>query len=321
MDYKILEDYLNEIYHYLPLKNGKEEILSEIKSHILEKTKNEYGEITDEILKKEIENYGNPKIIAEKYLEDYHIISPAYKKYLFHYTGIFFVIHYGLIIFSAIFNYKLMLFPFFYIPVLGSHLPVWNHVILLIPMTFFYDLGIVCLFLYFVTQNEKTNKLPWIKINLTRLIKAPEKTERPKINILGLLVIGLIVLILIYLRYDTLFFLSLGWEETSGWQKMTSIFKPSVSMWLSLSVIFIYFIEILHYIIRFFAESLWIKLIKDSLILIILWLILSYPMEDGFVDFPYIDLNNIFFPLILFLTIIAGLNFLKSIIEVLKSRL
>ncbi len=320
MDYKILEDYLDEIYHYLPLKNGKTEILSEIRSHILEKIKDESGEITDEMLKKEIENYGNPKIIAEQYLEDSQIISPVYKKYLFRYTGIIFLIHYGLIIFSAIFNYKLTLFPFIYIPVIGAHIPAWNHLILLVPMTFFYDFGLVCLFLYFVTQNKKEIKLPWFKTNLVRLIKIPEKTEKPKMNILGIMVLGFIAILIIYLRFDTLFFLSLGWEETSGWQKIKSLFNPTLSMWLSLSVIFIYFLEILHYVIRFFTESIWIKLIKDGLILIILWLIISYPIEDDLIDFPYIDLYNIFFPIIIFFTIIAGLNFLKSLIEIFKSK-
>ncbi len=314
MDNKILEDYLKEIDHYLALKEEKDEILNEIKSHILEKTEYEAGKITDDALKATIKKYGNPKIIAEKYMEGYQIISPVYKKYLFLYTGLLFIIHYGLVVFSAFSNYEMVFFPFFYIPIMGTHSPVWNQLILYLPMTFFYDFGFVCLFLYFITQNKKEIRLPWFEINLNLLTRKPVKVKKPKRHILGLLVSGFIIVLFVYIRYKTLFFLSIGPGKT------TSLFNPSVSRWLSLSVIFIYFMEIMYYMSRFFTKSSWVKLTKDGLILIILWLIINYPIEDALVDFPYIDLKTIGTFILLFLTMMATINFIKSLIEILCLR-
>ena len=314
MDYKILEDYLESISHYLVPKKDQSEILSEIKSHLLEKTKTESGEITNDTLKKAIENYGSPKTIAEQYLENYQIISPAYTKYLFHYTAWLFLIHYGLIIISGYLDYRLMFFPFFYIPVIGEHMPVWYQLILLIPMTFFYDFGLVCLFLYLVTRSGQAIKLPWLKLGISWLINIPEKIKRPKAGILGLLVLSFIAVVIIYLIHGTLFFLSVGWEEAN------SAFNPEASRWLSLAVIAIFLLEIVHYIIRFFTESSWIRLIKDSLILIILWLIINYPIEDALIDFPYLDLKTIYYAIILFFTVMAAINFLNSLVGVFKSK-
>jgi len=314
MNYKILEDYIKEIDHYLVIKEGRNEILNEIKSHILEKTESESGEINDNALKAIIENYGSPKMVAEKYMEDYQIISPVYKKYLFLYTGLLFVIHYGLILLSAFSNYEMVLFPFFYIPIMGTHSPVWNQLILYIPMTFFYDFGLVCLFLYFVTQNKNKIKLPWFEINLNWLIEVPEKAEEPKKHILGVMILGFAAVLFVYLRYNTLFFLTVGGEKTA------SAFNSAASKWLSFSVIFIYLLEILHYTSRFFSKSAWVKLIKDGIILIILWLIINYPIEEALVDFPYLNLSTIITFALLFLSIMASINFIKSLIEVIDSR-
>ena len=145
MDYKTLEDYLKEIDHYLAINEGKDEILSEIKSHILEKTESETGKITDETLKRTIKNYGNPKTIAEKYMEGYQIISPTYKKYLFLYTGLLFIVHYLLIVISAFTNQEMVFFPFFYIPIMEANSQIWIKLILYLPMTFLYDFGLICL--------------------------------------------------------------------------------------------------------------------------------------------------------------------------------
>lgn len=98
--FKRLEDYLEEIDHYLVVEKGGEEILSEIRSHILEKTENEYGELTEESVGKTIAGYGSPRQVAEKYLEGYQLIAPTFKKHLFLYAGILFAVHYGFTILS-----------------------------------------------------------------------------------------------------------------------------------------------------------------------------------------------------------------------------
>ena len=92
--YKNLDNYLQEIDHYLAVDKGGEEILSEIRSHIIEKTEHEFGEVNDQTLDKTISGYGSPRSIAEKYLEDFQIISPSFKKHLFRYTWLVFACHF-----------------------------------------------------------------------------------------------------------------------------------------------------------------------------------------------------------------------------------
>ncbi len=314
MNYKVLEDYLKEIDHYLVVKEGKDEILSEIKSHILEKTEYETGKITEETLKTTIENYGTPRAIAEKYMEGFQIISPVYKKYLFLYTGLLFTVHYLLIVISTFMNQEIVLFPLFYIPILEVNSQIWTKLILYLPMTFLYDFGLICLILYFVTQNRGEIKLPWFEINLSRIIKKPVKKEKPQVYILGIMLLASLTVIFIYIRFSTLFFLTVGAGKT------TSLFNEDVSKWLSLSVIFIFLLETLHYSIRFFIDLEWTKLIKNGIVLIILWFISNLPIESALVDFPAIDLNAICTIALLLLTILATINFIKSLIEVIVSR-
>jgi hypothetical protein len=314
MNYKVLEDYLEEIDHYLAIKDGKDEILSEIKSHILEKTESETGKITEDTLKTTIGNYGNPRAIAEKYIEDYQIISPVYKKYLFLYTGLLFIFHYLLIVISAFTNHEMVFFPFFYIPIMEANSQIWIKLILYLPMTFLYDFGLVCLILYFITQNKGEIKLPWFEINLCRLIKKPIKEEKPKKTILVIMFLATLAVIFVYIRFNTLFFLTVGAGKT------TSLFNKYISKWLSLSVIFIFILETLHYSIRFFIDSTWTKLIKNGILLIILWFISNLPIKSALIDFPAIDLNAICTIALLLLTILAAINFIKSLIEFIYSR-
>jgi len=72
-----LEAYLEEISHFLSSREEREEILSEIRSHILEKAELEFGEPTEATLAKVIAAYGPARRVAEKYLDGSSIIAPA----------------------------------------------------------------------------------------------------------------------------------------------------------------------------------------------------------------------------------------------------
>ena len=154
--YQNLENYLQEINHYLAVKDGAEEILAEIKSHILEKTEAEFETITEGGISKIISGYGKPQQVAAKYLEGYEIISPTFKRHLFLYTGILFACHLTLALAAFLFHFNMIVFPFLFIP----DMDVWQFMFY-IPMTIIYDLGLVALFLYIVTQKSKDARLPW----------------------------------------------------------------------------------------------------------------------------------------------------------------
>ncbi len=75
--HKNLEKYLEEIGHYLSDPGEREEILNEIRSHILEKAERESGPADEGRLEKIIAAYGKPRRVAEKYLDGRPIIAPG----------------------------------------------------------------------------------------------------------------------------------------------------------------------------------------------------------------------------------------------------
>ncbi|MFO7882345.1 MAG: hypothetical protein R6U52_07385 [Kosmotogaceae bacterium] len=148
---KTLEKYLDEVKTYLVVDDPKkrEDLLMEIKSHIIEKAENKYGKIDEESVSKAIKEYGTPQEVASRYSEEKTIIATHYKNYLFMYTGIVFAIHLGLRLFGLIAG------------TLGNEsASAWGsllELISLIPTTFIFDFGLVALILYFVTKyNNKT---------------------------------------------------------------------------------------------------------------------------------------------------------------------
>ena len=62
--HKNLEKYLEEIGHFLSDPGEREEILNEIRSHILEKAEQETGPVNDAALAKIIAAYGQPRRVG-----------------------------------------------------------------------------------------------------------------------------------------------------------------------------------------------------------------------------------------------------------------
>ena len=300
---KYLKDYLEQIDHYLVVKEGKDEILDEIKSHILEKAEDEIGEVSDTSIREIIASYGSPQRVAEKYMDNVQIISPAFKKYLSRYTGILFSIHCLLIFCATLFFGDIYLFPFFYIPEMGL-IQILNY----IPMAFIYDIGLVGLVLYFITQRKNEIRLPWPKIAL-KVPKGPSPVQSdPKTLPLVLMIFGFFAVLFIFLRYGTLFFYSLNLTAPK------SLFGPQASLWYSLALVVLFALGILCYAARFFFETLLIDLFKYPLYLAIFILILNNPIEDAWGHFPYFDLKIPAVLLVGFFAILYSYLFLRSLI-------
>jgi hypothetical protein len=154
-----LETYLEEISHFLSGREEREEILSEIRSHILEKAAAEHGQTGDAALDKVIAAYGPPRKVAEKYLDGRPIIAPVYRRYLFRYATLLFAVHAFLTVIAVIFKEDFIFFPFLFMPRLGV-----IEALMYLPTAFLTDLGIVTLVLYFITQSGKDVRLPWPKL-------------------------------------------------------------------------------------------------------------------------------------------------------------
>ena len=302
---KYLIDYLEQIDHYLSVQDGKKEILDEIKSHILEKAEEETGEVTEAAIKDTISKYGSPQKVAEKYMDDVQIISPTFKKYLWRYTGLLFSIHCLLILSSLLFFGDMYLFPFFYIPDMGI-IQALNY----IPMAFVYDIGLVGLVLFFITQRKKDIRLPWPKIGLEVPKKTTKVSQSPKIISLVLMILGFCAVLYVFIKYDTLYFYSLNLTSPK------SLFSPAASVWYSIALIFLFAVGILSYIARFFWDPLLIDLIKYPLYLAVFVIVLNNPLEDAWVNFPYFNLKT---PVVVFVGFLAAIYtylFLKSLVLV-----
>jgi hypothetical protein len=79
-----------EISHYLSGRTEREEILNEIRSHILEKAASEYGGTAMKPSTRLSLAFGPARRLAEQYAEEHPIIAPGYKRYLFRYTTLLF---------------------------------------------------------------------------------------------------------------------------------------------------------------------------------------------------------------------------------------
>jgi len=298
-----LETYLDEIGHYLAGSKEKQEIIAEIKSHILEKTEQEYGEITDITIERIIETYGSPRQVAEKYMEDYQIIAPTFKGHLLRYTMILFAFHFGLTLLSLIFKTSMLVFPFFYIPKIDS-----LQALFYLPMTFVFDLGLVGIILYYVTQSRKDVRLPWPKLKLNWQKISKSRQAKSKIIPLILMLLGYSALVWIYWHFDTLFF------KTIDFQKTQSLLTPVASRWYSLALLALLGIGILAYIIKFFSRPEWINLLRSALQLVILGIVINRPIDNPFLEFIYLDLQIIANITLAIIATLIAIDFLKSLI-------
>lgn len=308
--YDELEKYLEEIDHFLVVPEGRGEILDEIKSHILERAEDETGQITDESLMMAISRYGSPQQVASKYVGDYQIISPTFKKYLFRYTGILFVLHLFLIVIASLFKTNVYLFPFFFIPQLDI-----IHVLNFIPMAFLYDLGLVGVVLYIITQKKKEIRLPWVKLRFIRANgEVPEK-PKPKPLILLLLCILYGFVLYIFIKFGTVFLYTLNWSEPKP------IFGPIASFWYSLALLFVFGVAVAAYLIRFYWNSRVLDLIKYALFLGVFFLIINIPIADAFSVVDYPGLKTLALVFLCFIAVLWGYDFLKTLVLIVRGSL
>jgi hypothetical protein len=308
--YENLEKYLKEISHYLVIQAGKEEVLSEIRSHIFEKAEQEHGEINESSLERVIAAYGNPRQVAEKYIDDVQIIAPSFKKYLLRYTALLFALHFGLTLAALLCRTSMVVFPFFYIPKMDSFQSLFY-----IPMTLVFDIGLVGIILYFVTQSRKQIKLPWPKLGVKwEKIAAGRQTKSKMIPFI-LMLTGYGLLVWAYLRFHTLFFKSLDFQNPE------SLVNPLASKWYSVALLALLGIGILAYAIKFFAASEWVNLLRNVLQLIVIGIVINKPIENPFVDFPYFYLQTAGNWIIAIVAVLIAIDFLKSLIVIGKNAL
>jgi hypothetical protein len=302
--YQNLEDYLREIGHYLAVRDGVDDILSEIRSHILEKTEEEYDAVTEERVGKVISTYGRPQQIAAKYMEGVEIISPTFKRHLFLYTGILFLCHATMALFAFLTNISMLSFPFLYIPKMDG----WQ-MIFYMPMAFVYDLGLVMIFLYFITQRKKEIRLPWPKF--FSLHASRKDLRAPKVTFLIILILVFGSFLYLFFRYETIFFASMN-----DVAHPVPMFGPSASFYYSGLFLAMLWCEVVGYATRFITRSRWTELIKTAIILLLLQFVWNGPVEADFTNIPGLNIEQTMTTFLLIFTVLITFGFLKNLISV-----
>jgi hypothetical protein len=127
--------------------------------------------------------------------------------------------------------------------------------------------------------------------------------------------LGYAALVWIYLRFGTLFF------KTLNFQHPQSLLTPAGSKWYSLGLLAILGFGLIAYSIKFFTTSEWVNLVRSACQLVILGIVINRPLENPFLEFFYLDLLTITNIIIVVVTILIAIDFLKSLIILGKTAL
>jgi hypothetical protein len=275
---KALENYLDEVKTYLVMDNPKkrEDLLMEIKSHIIEKAESKYGKSDEEAVKKVIEEYGTPREVGSRYSEEKTIIAPHYKNYLFMYTGIAFAIHLGLRLFGLIAS------------TLGNEqVSAWEgllELVSLIPTTFIFDFGLVALILYFVTKYNNKAELA----SFSGLVKkGKEEKLSAKIFELVISIAGAIAFYY-FMRFGPVYISESGAELSEVAFNALEIIKFAFLIGFGLMVI-----NSVSAAIKLVNNSELVEIIFDVVGIIYLYLLLTPAYIGGFASFAGVRLEEI----------------------------
>ena len=266
-----LETYLEEIGHFLSGREEREEILSEIRSHILEKTEREFGRVTDEALAKVIAGFGLPRRVAARYMAEESIIAPVYRRFLFRYTALLFGAHFLFTLAAVIFHDSYIMFPILFVPKMGPF-----EALFYLPTAFLFDLGAVTLVLYLITRSRKEIALPWPKfsVDLDEL-----KTPRRRVwNIIGAAFMTALTgfAAYVFVSCRTIFVLNLDLSAPKP------LFNPAVGYRVSLIVLAMFAAGALAAVVRIFTASRWVDLASNAASLALIGLLLRQPFVDPF---------------------------------------
>ena len=307
---KNLKKYLEEIDHYLILSEGKEEVLKEIESHIIEKTEKDFGEISEENIQKTINSFGFAKEVAEKYLDGFQIISPSLNNYLFRYTWILFAIHYVLKIITDDFVFSFNFLPYVLSIKINGFINRFLQLLFEAPITWIFDFGIMALIFYLITQSKKEINLIWPQFLVRKFRIKTLPLSLPSKSKIVILVVLQIISLVIYFKYNTLFFQKLNFAHAPE-----PLFGAVFSQFMSLLVIGLIFFELICSILPFYYKTYWINLINDSIYLIVAIFLLNYPFREVFIDPSLNVLKPIGLWILIGTIVIVGFDFFKALIS------
>lgn len=309
-----LEAYLDEIGHFLSGRAEREEILSEIRSHILEKAAAERGGADEAGLEAAIAAYGPARRVAETYMDDAPIIAPVYKRFLARYTALLFGIHALLTVFAVASKGSFVIFPFLYMPRLSV-----IDALMYLPTAFLADLGFVALALHLITRNRKEIRLPWPRFSVDLdEVRPPKKAVW---NILGFAVMLAVTDFALYVYYkaQTLFVINFDLNDPRR------LLTPEADQRISLIVLAMLAIATAAAFARIFTSSRWVEILSDALSLVLIGLLVRQPFEGLFAVpvpervLPYLKTNVRI--VLLVIAVFVAFDLVKNLIALGRRRL
>jgi hypothetical protein len=277
--YKNLETYLEEIGHFLSDPAEREEILNEIRSHIMEKAEQEGNPATEALLEKVIAAYGKPRRVAEKYLDGQPVIA-AFTRHLFRYASLLFAVHLAFTVFAVIFKKSFIVFPFLFMPRLGI-----IEAFMYLPMAFLADFGFIALVLFFITRSGRDIKLPWPKfaLDLEEVRASDAKTLASRIATMvgvGIMLALTGLAVKLFIKFQTIFLVSFNSE------KFRPLLLPGPGRQVSLIVIAMFAAGTIGLFVKLFSLSrrltYWVDAVTDGISLILIGMLLRQPYAGLF---------------------------------------
>ena len=296
-----LESYLQEISRYLPVKEGGDEIIAEIRNHILEKAERQSGEATEESVRTVIASYGRPQDVASPYVEGSEIIAPVFRRHLFRYTWMLFAVHAALTALAIGLDVDIVMFPFFLIPRMPT-----AAALLYLPMAWLADFGLVAFVLFIVTQKSRRPALPWLRIFRGRPL------GRPKPSALAWRLVLLAAALFLLIRHHTIFFYAVNVRP------LESIMDPTSSVVLSSMFIAAILCNVTAHAVRFVVNSAWVLFAKNLVVLLIMWSIWNVPIAVRFKEIPGVDLRFYAGAFVIILIAWTAVRFLRSFFLVVR---
>jgi hypothetical protein len=318
---RTLETYLEEVSHFLSGRAEREEILSEIRSHILEKAAAEHGGTDDAAVDKAVAAYGPPRKVAERYIDDRPIIAPAYKRFLFRYTSLLFALHTLLTAAAVAFNKSFVIFPFLLIPEMGV-----VDALMYLPTAFLADLGAVALVLYFITQSGKEVKLPWPRFGADLDEFKPTKgfwSGRFATAVGAVFMLALTGFCFYLLSKHATIFFVLG--KHFNFRDPAPLFTPDAGYRLSLIFIAMFAATTIALFAKLFTRSRWVDVASNAVSLALIGLLLRQPFDGLFaVHVPERLLPKIKYGLrflLLCVALMTALELVKNLVVIGRRRL
>ena len=314
-----LEIYLEEISHFLSGRAEREEILSEIRSHILEKAAEGPGGTADAAIEKAIAAFGPARKVAERYLDDRPIIAPAYKRYLFRYTSLLFAVHALLTVLAVVFKEDFVLFPFLFMPRLGV-----IEALMYLPTALLADLGIVTMVLYFITQSGKDIKLPWPKFGVDLdEVKPPARSfwlSRIATAVGAVFMLAFTDFALyVFARHGTIFFANLDWAN------LRPLFTPGPGRRISVVVIAMLALSTMTLLVKLFTRSRWVDVASNAVSLGLIGLILRESFDGLFaIHLTERGLRAVKFSVkfgLLFFALMTAVELIKNVVIISRRKL